>query len=241
MSEHRDDAGGLDLETLAAALYRNIYTVSNTARGVEVSKGRLGKVRLRITGAALASKVRANTHRVAEAIVRAITECWSVDQTIQVIIEVTHAGFPPEAQAWRRIPTGQRWGQVRPSKIPGEVRRFKRALNPQLNRWDPVRLAAWTQWIWDEHIHPLGDGCGRTAQAIGAWVLTHRGLPLPSYDSRKAYHAAMAAGLRAFTEYYRRCFARGVGEQRPPKRAPAREPRHGPRVVDLRRLIRAAS
>lgn len=241
MSTH-DDTGGLDLETLAADLYQNIHAISNTAHGVEISKDRPGKARLHITGAALVNKVRTNTHNVAAVVVRAAREDWSVDKTIPAIIEATHQGFPPKVQDWRRIPTGQRWGQVRPSKIRGEVRRFRRMLGQNLDRWDPVRLAAWAQWMWDEHIHPLGDGCGRTAQAIGAWVLTRKGLLLPTYGSREEYHEAMAAGLKAFTAYYLRCTLRGIGERRPPKRARIRESTAcDSREAKPRHRLRAAS
>lgn len=223
MSEHQDDAGGLDLNDLAAALYRNILATSNTARGEEVSKARPGKVRLGITGAALASKVQSNTSQVAAIIVKAVEERWSVGKTIQAVIETTHEGFPREARSWRKAPTNERWGRVNYHKIPREVRRFKRALGQNLDRWDPVRLAAWAEWMWDEHIHPLGDGCGRTAKAIGMWVLIRSDLPLPDYRSRGAYYTAMAEGLRTFTKYYRLCVWGELGARRPPKRAPARE------------------
>lgn len=243
MAEHPRDAGGRDLETLAATLYRNILITSLTARGQEASKERRGKVRLGITGAALASRVQMNTRLVAEVIARSIAERWSVAETVERIIEATHRGFPRAAREWRKAPTGERWGPVRYQKIPGEVRRFKRGLNQNLDRWDPERLAAWAEWMWDEHIHPLGDGCGRTAKAIGAWVLARRGLELPDYGSREAYLAAIASGLRAFTAYYHQCLLEGLGERHHPKRTLVRElGGHEPRTAEPPRArLRVAS
>lgn len=225
MAEHQGGTGGLDLETLVADLYRNILATSSTARGEEASKERPGKVRLGITGAALASMVRANSARVADIILRAVWEKWSARRVIQDVIEATLAGFPSKTREWRKHRTKDR-PSVNPVKIPREAKRFRKMLSANLDRWEPVRLAAWTEWMWAEHIHPLGDGCGRTSKALSAWVLVRRGLPLPSYvGGAEAYNTASAAGLQNFTEYYRVCMRGEVGERRPPKRVPARESR----------------
>lgn len=222
MSERK--MGDLDLEVFAARLYEIMLVTSATARGKEVSGAMLGKPRLGLTGAALKARIRANTYEVARVIAQAVAEDWIAVRVIGAVIATTHAGFPPTVSGWRthqttlRRDTGQRYG-ISPNKIPRWVNRFKRTLARTVDGPDPVRRAAWVEWMWDHMGHPLADGCGRTAKGISAWVLTRHGISLPKHPSKAEYNEAMAAGFKVFLAYYRRCSREAAGRRGPMRAA----------------------
>ncbi|MDP3985430.1 MAG: Fic family protein [bacterium] len=114
----------------------------------------------------------------------------------------THHGFSPRLGEYRSHPTAARYG-VEPAEIPRAMREFMRRFTARIDQPDPITLAAWVEFQFDEVIHPISDGCGRVSKALAAWVLTRRRHPLPVYGKRRDYLAAVQGGWRSFLAYYR--------------------------------------
>lgn len=196
----------------AARFYENIVTTSSTALGREESKHKPGKPRLGMSGATLEQRVKTNSFQVAAVIIRACNESWPANKTIREIINATHDGFSPKLGKFRTHQTAARYG-VLPKDISRRMREFEKTLEMRLDRTDPVWLAAWAEFQFDELIHPLSDGCGRVSKAISAWILVRKGLPLPRYGARKIYLRAVQSGWKQFLDYYRRCCFRPTKEE----------------------------
>jgi len=95
---------------------------------------------------------------------------------------------------------------------------YKEFLARLQNNESSKELAAWVEYRVDLSDHFFADGCGKTAKAIGSWILMRTGDTLPKYRERTELYAHAPTKIRGvnseedsralefWTEYFKSLF-----------------------------------
>ncbi len=203
------------------AFMTNVFATSGTvAHGQQRGRRgvRKGKPYAEYHGAALKAKTESNMRRrVAPVVVEAVRDAWSSSRFLAAVPGLIHYGVDDghALRALRRHNTGMPYG-CPASDVPRRWEAFRRELAKRLaRREDPVEVVAWAEYEIRFGIHPLGDGCGRYATAVAAWIMLRSGQRIPNYAvaDRSAFHAALRDGVERFAAFYRtQCVRPEVGD-----------------------------
>ncbi len=107
-------------------------------------------------------------------------------------------------QIWRQWNTGIATHPA-PDQIAQQMQEkfYPRLITALANpRFDAAETAAWVEKTFNAEIHPLYDGCGRTAKVLAAYFLISAGLPYPKFQSRQEFFEKMNQPLADWASFY---------------------------------------
>lgn len=190
---------------LRAFLANAARTSTTMVTGDQGKRRRQGKPYAEISGNQLARLATDNMRAVGR-LIHSTAGSWSVRQFVGQAIDLIHRGLrtKPLLKALRTHETGTDYG-VSPEQVPELWRAFQSQLQEGMQSGvDARRLAAMCEYQVRFVIHPYGDGSGRLATALAAWVMLSHGQKIPNYNfcDRKQLHAALRLGFENFAHYY---------------------------------------
>lgn len=201
------------VEVFLGVFMANIMKTSKTAitGAQQGNRGRrAGKPYAGINGRALAAAVRTNMLSVGQLIASSTNlgagTTWSVRKIVGHIVRWIHHDLPNSEQlkALRTHECGAVYG-ITPDLVPEHWEKFLEELEQQILSGDnPKKICAWVEYEIRYVIHPLGDGSGRLATSLAAWVMMAYGEKIPDYTfwDRDQLHRALRQGYNAFEVYY---------------------------------------
>ena len=189
----------------------NLLRTSRTATGVSDTSSSADKPTLAAEGGALKAKADQNFRRALRSVWNQRRRRFDSPEDVGTFVvetasTVSEGLLKPGQSVWRTWETKNHQTPVR--EIPDQFKAFTRELHQRLSSGaDPVGTAAWVEYVFDGHLHPMADGVGRTAKALSAFVLARAGHGLPTYRGRDDYYANINKSLAEWTRYYRTMFA----------------------------------
>jgi|GEM_PF-1392742 len=188
----------------------NLEATSRSAKGVSDTSVSTEKNKLLKEGEDLSEQIKTNQNHLVEYIWEnkniEINSEEDIENIIKNITDVVNDKLVSEPYKFRIWPV--KYGRkVSPENIENEMNNFylnaytklKEVEHDELN---PNSYARWLEVEIDKSIHPFQDGCGRIAKAVSAFFLVRFNKPLPYYESREKYYAALNKSDEDFRAYY---------------------------------------